>query len=65
MAQNLGCPLPATVLSVASQSPGTWAPRALAMCAILTSLLPLQLAFTHSRRLTVSVVGLIWLSPLL
>ena len=33
--QGLGCPLPATVLSVASQSPGTWAPHALAMCAHL------------------------------
>ena len=32
---------------------------------ILTSLLPLQLAFTHCRLLTVCVVGLIWLSPLL
>ena len=35
MAQGLGCPLPATVLSVASHSPGTWAHHALAMCAHL------------------------------
>ena len=32
---GLGCPVPATVLSVASQSPGTWAHHALAMCAHL------------------------------
>ena len=34
-AQGLGGPLPATVLSVASQSPGTWAHHALAVCAHL------------------------------
>ena len=50
MAQGLGCPLPTTHLPCVP---------------ILTSLLPLQLAFTHSRLLAVSVVGLIWLSPLL
>ena len=35
LARGLGCPLPATVLSVASQTPGTWAHHALAMCAYL------------------------------
>ena len=35
MAQGLGCPLPATVLSVATQSPETWAHHALAICAHL------------------------------
>ena len=41
MAQGLGCPLPATVLSVASHSPGTWAHHALAMCAHLDITSPL------------------------
>ena len=56
MAQGLGCSLPrhcprCGVIFVRQGLP------------ILTSLLPLQLTFTHGRFLTVCVAGLIWLSP--
>ena len=59
MAQGPPSPPPASILGVASESPRTWAHHALS---ISESLLPLQLAFSRSRFLTMSVVGLTRLS---